>query len=154
MKKTLNQYILILSIALICMLSSTTWAWNFRVPAQEVKPSDGGFQFSAADFADGKARYYLYNPRPDKRIRFFIVKSEDGVIRAAFDACDVCFRSQKGYIQQGNEMVCVNCGLKFQTSMINEVKGGCNPAPLHRVIQNDQVIIREEDVLSGLRYFR
>ena len=29
-------------------------------------------------------------------------------------------------------MVCNNCGQKFSSDLINEIKGGCNPAPLER----------------------
>jgi len=54
------------------------------------------------------------------------VKSADGMIRAAFDACDVCFRGKKGYVQRGDIMICAKCGMKFRTDKINEVKGGCN----------------------------
>jgi uncharacterized membrane protein len=131
-------------------------AWNFSVPAQEVKPSNGVFAFPATAFQDGKAKYFQFNPAPNQRIRFFVVKSADGIIHAAFDACDVCWRAQKGYVQQGNNMTCVNCGLKFRTDKINETKmsGGCNPAALKRTVQDGKVIITQQDVMSGLRFFQ
>ena len=37
--------------------------------------------------------------------------------------------------------------------MVNEVQGGCNPAPLERTIQGDQVVILEEDLKKGQTYF-
>jgi uncharacterized membrane protein len=129
-------------------------AWNFSVPTQEVKPSNGVFAFPVSGFQDGKAKYFQFSPAPNQKIRFFVVKSTDGVIRAAFDACDVCWRAKKGYVQQGNEMICVNCGLKFRTDKINEVTGGCNPGALKRTVQDGNVIITQQDVMSGLRYFQ
>lgn len=142
----------------ILMLTLTTipgvLAWNFSVPTQEVKPTNGVFAFPAAAFQDGKAKYFQFSPAPNQKIRFFVVKSTDGVIRAAFDACDVCWRAKKGYVQQGNDMVCVNCGLKFRTDKVNQVTGGCNPAALKRTVQDGKIIISQQDVMSGLRFFQ
>ena len=128
--------------------------WNFVIPATEVRPSNGVFQFPVSTFDDGKAKHYVYKHSPNAWIRFFVVKSDDGVVRAAFDACDVCFRSKKGYVQQGGVMTCVNCGLKFKTDKINVVKGGCNPAPLKRAVKGPNLVISQNDMLSGLRYFQ
>ncbi len=76
------------------------------------------------------------------------------MIRAALDACEVCHRAKKGYVQQGNDMICINCGLKFRTDKVNEVKGGCNPHPVNRTIQGDKLVISQQEVASGLRYFQ
>jgi hypothetical protein len=46
------------------------------------------------------------------------MKSADGVIRAAYDACDVCYRERKGYHQEGDDMVCNNCGRHFPSTSI------------------------------------
>ena len=103
-------------------------------------------------FADGKARHFEYR-NGSKTIRYFILKSADGVIRAAFDACDVCWPAGKGYYQDGDHMVCRNCGRRFASVLVNEVKGGCNPAPLQRTMSDDKLIIRVNDILEGYRYF-
>ena len=36
---------------------------------------------------------------------------------------------------------------------INEVRGGCNPAPLERTIEGSKLVIAIADVLTGTRYF-
>ena len=58
-----------------------------------------------ATFDDGKAHYYEHKTG-DITIRYFVLKSADGVLRAAFDACDVCWPAGKGYAQDGDFMVC------------------------------------------------
>jgi uncharacterized membrane protein len=103
-------------------------------------------------FADGKARHFEH-VAGDFKIKYFVLKSSDGVIRAAFDACDVCWPAGKGYFQEGDHMVCRNCGRKFASVLVNEVKGGCNPAPLNRRVENDKVIIEVKDILEGRQYF-
>lgn len=117
-----------------------------------VKVENGYVNLDLNNFHDGKAHYYkLATAKGD--IKFFVVKSVDGVMRAAFDACDVCYREKKGYSQQGDFMVCNNCGQQFRTDLVNEVKGGCNPAPLARSVQNNKLTIAQADILKGGWYF-
>lgn len=117
-----------------------------------VKAENGIVSLKVADVDDGKAHYFkLATAKGD--IKFFVVKSVDGVMRAAFDACDVCYRELKGYRQQGDFMVCNNCEQQFRTDLVNEVKGGCNPAPLARRIEGGQLAIAQADILKGGWYF-
>lgn len=110
--------------------------------------------YAANDFNDGKARHYHFKDEESGlTIKYFILKSADNVIRAAFDACDVCWPAGKGYVQEGAHMVCRNCGRRFASTSINVVQGGCNPAPLNRSFNDDQVMITIEDLKKGRPYF-
>jgi len=104
-------------------------------------------------FANGKAQFFTYKAEDGVTIRYFIIKSSDGIIRAAFDACDVCWQANKGYTQNGDFMVCKNCGRKFPSARVNEVQGGCNPAPLVRKMENGNLVIQVADLLQGKRFF-
>jgi uncharacterized membrane protein len=108
--------------------------------------------FPLSLFEDGKARHFEHKDG-NFTIRYFILKSSDGIHRAAFDACDVCWPAGKGYYQEGDYMVCRNCGRRFASIRVNEVKGGCNPAPLKRMVQNDKLVIQVKDILEGKQYF-
>ncbi|MBC8249461.1 MAG: DUF2318 domain-containing protein [Anaerolineales bacterium] len=105
-----------------------------------------------ATFDDYQAHYYTYM-HENRPIEFFILKSKDGIVRAAFNACDVCFEAKKGYTQDGDVMVCNNCGRRFPANQINVVQGGCNPSPLQRTVEGDSLVIQVEDIVEGLRYF-
>ena len=121
-------------------------------PSQTVQ--NGLITYAASLFEDGQARYFKFDDaETGTTIAYFLLKSTDGVIRAAFDACDVCWPEGKGYAQDGSAMVCRNCGRRFESVKINEIQGGCNPAPLSRTIQGDQVVIRVDDLKAGRRYF-
>lgn len=109
--------------------------------------------FPVNDFADGKARHFQYGFDDGITVKYFILRSSDGIVRAAFDACDVCWPAGKGYYQQGDVMVCRNCGRQFASVMVNEVKGGCNPAPLNRKVKGDEVVIQVADIMAGKQYF-
>jgi uncharacterized membrane protein len=156
LKKSMALIGLVVAVVCFGLFASTraAFAWNFTVSAEEIKPQNGVFTFPVSAFADGKARFFEFKASPTDRIRFFVVKSTDGVVRAAFDACDKCFRSLKGYSQQGDNMICINCGLKFRTDKVNIITGGCNPSALSRTIQGDKVVITQQDVLEGLRFFK
>ena len=104
-------------------------------------------------FDDGRARHFQYTADNGVTIKYFVLKSSDGVIRAAFDACDVCWKAGKGYYQSGDFMVCGNCRREFASVLVNVVEGGCNPAPLNRTIRDGKVIIAVPDILEGKPYF-
>jgi uncharacterized membrane protein len=57
--------------------------------------------FPASLFEDGKARHFEHVDGKHT-IRYFVLKSSDGIVRAAFDACDVCWPAGKGYYQEGD----------------------------------------------------
>jgi uncharacterized membrane protein len=65
------------------------------------------------------------------KMEVLVVKAPDGTIRTAFNTCQVCYGSGRAYyVQQGNVVVCQNCGNRFRMSDIEIVRGGCNPVPI------------------------
>lgn len=59
------------------------------------------------------------------------LKDSAGKIRTAFNTCQVCYSSGRGYyVQEGGNLVCQNCGNKFGTDQIEIKAGGCNPLPI------------------------
>jgi uncharacterized membrane protein len=117
-----------------------------------LKQKNGALSIPVKDINDGQAHYFKTKADDGIVVSFFTVKSQDGIIRAAIDSCDVCYKSGKGYVQEGNVMVCTNCGRRFATDRINEVKGGCNPAPLLREIEGDNLVISMKDINANSWY--
>lgn len=84
-----------------------------------------------------KARFYPVTVDGVK-MEVFAVKASDGTIRTALNTCQVCFDSGRGYyVQEGDEMVCQNCGNRFQIDQIEKVKNGCNPVPITADLKKD-----------------
>jgi len=100
----------------------------------------------------GKA-LFLLQEAGSRQIHYFVLKSPDGRYRTAFDACDVCFRMNRGYRQEGDLMVCNNCGQTFPSAKIGEVKGGCNPHPLASKLEGQYLVIGNGDIAAGKDYF-
>jgi uncharacterized membrane protein len=100
----------------------------------------------------GKA-LFLSMESEGRKLFYFALKSPDGAYRAALDTCDVCFRTNRGYRQEGDQMVCNNCGQTFACDKIGEVKGGCNPHPLAHKEEAGVMVIRMADIVAGKDYF-
>jgi uncharacterized membrane protein len=59
------------------------------------------------------------------------VRAPDGTVRTAFNTCQVCYGSGRGfYKQQGTVLVCQNCGNRFRMGQVGVRSGGCNPVPI------------------------
>lgn len=124
-----------------------------RTPSVQPEVTATEVSFPLQAFADGNAQYFQYPVGNGITVRFFILRSSDGIVRAAYDACDVCWREGKGYYQDGDFMVCRNCGQRFASVKVNEIKGGCNPAPLNRTVVGDKLVIKIADIIQGSQYF-
>jgi uncharacterized membrane protein len=113
----------------------------------------GEIRIPVSDVSSGEARFFTYTASNNTPVRFFVIKSGDGVYRAALDACDVCYHAKQGYRQEGQEMVCQKCGLRFHSTLINEVSGGCNPVGVPRTVQGDQLVINEAELEKRTAFF-
>lgn len=142
--------LLMLSLTLLACGTGASSAGGSGV----LMPVAGEIRIPLAEIDDGKAHHYQVKADDGTLVTFFAIKSKDGVVRAAVDACDVCYKEGKGYHQEGDFMVCENCGMKFASTRINEVKGGCNPAPLERLIKGDQLVISLKDINANAWYMK
>ena len=61
----------------------------------------------------------------------FAIRASDGTIRTAFNTCQSCYTSGAGYyLQEGDDLVCQNCGFHFTPDQVEIQSGGCNPWPI------------------------
>jgi len=142
------------SIALMAFMVSAASVFAFSLGKYEkVKASGNVVTVSAAKLSDGKARFYKFEDG-GKEIAFFVVKAADGNIKAAFDACDACYRDKKGYEQLGDKMNCKNCNQKFAINRLGpNATGGCNPGFLPHKLNGSNIVLQTSDLKAGARYF-
>ncbi|MDR0671652.1 MAG: Fe-S-containing protein [Oscillospiraceae bacterium] len=75
------------------------------------------------------------------------VKAPDGTLRTAFNTCQICYDSGQGYYkQEGNALVCQNCGSLFTMDRVEKAQGGCNPVPIYA---NYKTVDEENITISG-----
>ncbi|NLC18405.1 MAG: DUF2318 domain-containing protein [Clostridiales bacterium] len=76
------------------------------------------------------------------------VRASDGSIRTAFNTCQVCYSSGRGYYEQeGDNLVCQNCGNRFSMEQVEISRGGCNPVPIteeYKTVTEDEIIVPKE----------
>ncbi len=73
-----------------------------------------------------------------RNMEIMAVKASDGTIRTAFNTCQVCNGSPRAYYkQEGDAVVCQNCGNRFSMDMIEQQRGGCNPVPIYTENKSD-----------------
>jgi hypothetical protein len=101
---------------------------------------------------DGNAHFFSY-PAAGKTVTFYVMKTADGTIKTAFDACIACNHAKLGYRQEGNLVVCNNCGMGFRPEDIGKETGGCNPIPVQRSVNGQMLVLKAKDLESGVQYF-
>jgi uncharacterized membrane protein len=117
-----------------------------------VQAQGGEVRIPVSEVSDGQAHHFSFTG-DEAELKFFLIKSGER-LRAAFDACDVCYHAKKGYSQDKEFMICNNCGMRFHSSRIGDVKGGCNPAPLTHRVEGGDVVIAVADLAEGTGFFK
>lgn len=143
--------IVVLGIAAVYLTNSLSGSQGVSI--QTVSAAGQDVRIPLAELVNGQAKYYRYPLSNGQQVDFFAMKSSDGVYRAAFNSCDVCYQARRGYRQEGDGMVCNKCSQTFPSQYINVVKGGCNPVPLERTVAGDSLVIRTQDLQAGAFYF-
>jgi uncharacterized membrane protein len=128
--------------------------WGWGGGPETLTPTKNVLTIPITDINNGEAHHFIVKADDGTMVTFFTLKSRDGIIRAAIDSCDVCFKSGKGYFQRGDFMVCENCGQQFASHQINVIKGGCNPAPLRRQVVGDKLLISMSDINANVWYMK
>lgn len=99
-----------------------------------------------AELARGEAKFVDYKTSAGGTTRLFAIKGTDGEYRAALDACEVCYHGKKGYAQQGDKMVCRQCGNAYEPALIDKAPGGCHPVGVPRRVEGDVLVVKGSDI--------
>lgn len=113
---------------------------------EAVLNESGDMLISAADITETPT-FYVYNEL-DSKMEIIAVKASDGTIRTAFNTCQVCYNSGKGYYKmEGELLTCQNCGNRFGRDQVEVTKGGCNPVPItdeYKKTDGDNIVVPKE----------
>ena len=96
---------------------------------------------------------YAYIADDGHRVRFFLINRYDEKhvkIGVVYDACMIC--GDAGYIQKGNEVICIACNVRIFVPSIGKA-GGCNPIPLLHGEENGEIVISASELEKGAQYF-
>lgn len=93
----------------------------------------------------------------ETELEVIAIKAPDGTVRTAFNTCQVCYLSGKGYYtQKGDQLVCENCGNRFSMGDVGVAHSGCNPIPItdsNKIVSDTAIIIPLETLTQATTMF-
>lgn len=118
--------------------------------------SGGDLKIIKSELTD-QAKFYPYEVNGiDMEVLAF--KATDGTIRTALNTCQVCQNSGRGYyVQEGDQLICQNCGNRFRADDVELIKGGCNPVPIlkeNKIEDEATITISEAFLTSNVGMFQ
>lgn len=115
---------------------------------QNATDERGNLVIKIADVSETPS-FYGYNELENK-MEIITVKASDGSMRTAFNTCQVCYSSGRGYYEWKDDvLVCQNCGNKFGIDDVEVARGGCNPVP----IEDENKITDETSITIDKSFF-
>ena len=126
----------IAAAALVVFMAIKTFAGPDSLLSSTISQNGGDIQITKSQITE-KASFLSY-AADTAAMEVIAVKAPDGTIRTALNTCQVCYNSGRGYyVQEGDELVCQNCGNRFKISQIELEKNGCNPVPIPEESKTD-----------------
>lgn len=117
-----------------------------------VTAENGEVKVQFSTLSGSTANYYIYNAN-GRDIKFFVLRATDGTVRLALDACTACNHAKLGYRQNGEAMVCNNCGMSFKSTDVGRIAGGCSPIPVKNSQDGKKLTVKAKDLEEGAKYF-
>lgn len=156
--KKINLTTVVLTLALLLLVGfsvlsksnssndSNKNASSSNKQGKTVRNDNGDLVITKSDITT-KATFYPVEVDGTK-LEVIAVEAPDGTIRTAFNTCQICYSSGRGYyVQQNDVLICQNCGNRFQTSEVEVTRGGCNPVPIFdedKTVTGDTIVIPNE----------
>ncbi|WP_124066661.1 DUF2318 domain-containing protein [Clostridium sp. E02] len=158
-KKTSKWFILRTGV-LILLTVSLVSACGFGKKTQEAEgkqavSSEEDLVLSVNDISNTVSFYPV--DVDGTQMEVLAVKAPDGTIRTAFNTCQVCYDSGRGYYkQEGDVLVCQNCGNRFAMDRVEVEAGGCNPWPIFdksKTVTEESITISSEFLKESKQIF-
>jgi uncharacterized membrane protein len=155
----IRPYHALLAVALFsALVVFADWAWQggFGHSGYElVRPDDKGqVVIDVSDLPQREVRFYRFLNAGNQEVKFFVGRDRSGTVQVAFDASDTHAQLGRGFRHEGDWMVDNKCDSASRLENVNNGGRGCSPVPLAHRLVGDQVVLSEQDVLRGWRYFR
>lgn len=116
--------------------------------------ADGRVVVEVGDLAPLEVRFFRFLNRGNQEVLFFVGRDEKGALAVAFDASENDFKRKRGFRADGAWMVNNKCDTATRLAEVNLGRGGCAPVPLRFRQEGSTLVLAENDVLEGWRYFR
>ena len=122
-------------------------AMNAPSPADALTAQNGEVRIPVSQLSDSTVHFYRADIG-DTSVRFIVVREANDQYVTALDACQIC--GSKGYKQEGQNVICRNCGAVIYIPSIGS-KGGCNPIPVKSRVEGGTVIVNLTDLAGSAK---
>lgn len=123
-----------------------------KTKGELVTPSGGVFTIDTADIKKGDVRFFR-REAGGKTVVFMVARDDFGEIKTAFDACITCYPHKQGYRHEDGSVVCIFCGNTFRIDSLDKGIGNCMPIKIEHRMDGSRLILRQEDIDSGAKWF-
>jgi uncharacterized membrane protein len=110
---------------------------NAPVRAKLLIAQNNQVRIPLSELTDSSLHYYTADV-DTAEIRFLVIHKTNGDYATALDACQICGAS--GYRQEGQNIICRNCGAAIYVPSIGD-SGGCNPIAVKSHVEGGEVIV-------------
>jgi uncharacterized membrane protein len=118
-----------------------------------VTEKDGKILIPLSEVSDGRVHFYTYK-KSGKRINFFVRTDAGGKLSSCFDACYTCYKKKKGYRQEGSDIICNECDMKFPLADEKwDERDSCSPIFLKSSVEGASLVIDAEHLERGKKLF-
>ena len=124
-----------------------------RGDGQRVTPKDGLVEVDVAGIAPGQVRFYDFLNPGNQEVRFLVARDRAGTLQVAFDAAENDYKRKLGFRQEGDWLVNNKCETAVRLEEVNAGTSGCRPQPLRHSLVGQTLVLAEDDILTGWRYF-
>lgn len=143
------------AVSLVALILIST-EFVYSRAAQAMSPpaplhlAEGVVRVPVSNLKDHQLHRYVvtYDGAP---IRFIAILDSSDSVRVALDACRIC--GTQGYVQEGQNVVCRNCGSAIYIPTIGTA-GGCNPIHLDYVVRHQTILISSRGLAEAAKVFR
>lgn len=126
-----------------------------RATATRVSPDrDGRVVIDASDIGPSDVRFFRFLNSGNQEVRFLVGRDPAREIVVAFDASENDFKRKRGFRHEGDWLVNNKCDTATKLAEVSIGRGGCAPVPVRHRVEGSNVVLTENDLLAGWRYFR
>ena len=130
----------LLCIAVILMFTTEfVYARTAAAPpaATRLEAVDGRVEIPVSEVADSNLHFFTADSN-GTLLRFLVIRKGNGDFAVALDGCEICGWS--GYRQEGQNVICRNCGAAIYVPSIGQ-SGGCNPVGVKARVDGGKISV-------------
>ena len=135
------------------LLSAFSGCAREKTKYPEIRVREAGVSVELAGIGAGSGRFHTYRSGSGKLVDFFVYRESSGVPHAVLDACRTCYRWKKGYVLEGDVVVCLKCDMRFKLDGLAQGAGSCVPIHVRTERHADTLIVPVSELEAGARFF-